>query len=72
MRYLEGEEPNPLYPHSEGMHAMLSFSMIMSLVVGIVLLYLGYRGKIMWLTYWSGGLIIASLAYLVADFAGVF
>ena len=72
MRYLEGEEPNPLYPHSEGMHAMLSLSMVMSLLIGLVLLYLGYKGKIMWLKFWSGGLIAASLAYLVSDFAGLF
>lgn len=72
MRYQEGSEPNQLYPHSEGMHAMLSLSMVLALIIGAVLLYLGLRGKVMWLSVWSVGLILASVSYLVADAIGLF
>lgn len=72
MRYLEDSEPSMLYPHSEGMHAMLTLSMVMSLMIGALLLYLGLRGKIMWLTVWSVGLLLASVSYLVADAIGLF
>ncbi len=67
MRYPVGQDPDPLYPHSESMHHMLSISMLMSIVIGVVLLYLGRRGKILWLTVWSCGLILCSIAYLVLD-----
>ena len=68
MRYLDGQEPDPLYPHSEGMHAMLSLTMGLSVFIAIVLLWLGIKGRVMWLTWWSGGLLLCSLAYLIADF----
>ena len=73
VRYREGQPSgNPDYPYSEGMHAMLSVSMVLGLIIGGLLLYLGKRGNIMWLRWWSGGLISASIVYLAADFAGFF
>ena len=35
MRYREGQSPDPQYSHTEGMEAMLMFSVLLSLVVGI-------------------------------------
>lgn len=67
MRYLDGQEPNPLYPHSETMHHMLTLSMGMSIIIGIVLFVLGRRGNILWLTVWSVILIILSVGYLIGD-----
>ena len=65
MRYLDGQEPDPDYAYTEGMHVMLTFSAGLSLIVGIVLLWLGIRGKVMWLKAWSVGLIICSIVYIV-------
>lgn len=71
MRYPEGQEPNPLYPHSETMHHMLTLSMGMSILIGIVLFVLGRRGKILWMQVWSVALIVLSVAYLIADAVNV-
>ena len=67
MRYKEGQPPDPLYPHSETMHHMLTLSMVMSIVIGIVLFILGRRGNILWLKVWSVILIVLSIAYLIGD-----
>ena len=70
MRYPEGQAPDPELAYSASMHGMLTLSMIFGIVVGIILLVAGIRGRIMWLKFWSAGLILASVAYLVADFLG--
>lgn len=67
MRYPEGQTPNPLYPHSESMHHMLTLSMAMAIVIGIVLFLLGRRGNILWLKVWSVLLVLLSVSYLIAD-----
>jgi len=67
LRYLDGESPNPLYPHSESMHHMLTLSMLMSIVIGVVLFILGRRGNVMWLKVWSVLLILLSVGYLIGD-----
>lgn len=73
MRYRSDEGiPDPDFPYSEGMHSMLTLSMGLSILIGVVLLYLGVRGRIMWLSWWSGGLIICALAYLVGELVGLF
>ncbi len=64
MRYREGELPDPSNPYTEGMHAMLAVSIFLALLIGCVLLFLGLKGKKLWLTVWSGGLIVFSIAYL--------
>lgn len=72
MRYKEGEAPDPQFPHTMGMHASLSVSVILAFVIGAILLYLGIRGNVMWLKYWSAALMLASVCYLVADAVGLF
>jgi len=72
LRYLDGQSPDPLYPHSEGMHHMLTLSMAMAIVIGIVLFILGCRGKVLWLKVWSLMLVLLSVAYLLADALGFF
>ncbi len=67
MRYLDGQTPDPLYPHSQSMHQMLTLSMVMAIIIGIVLLLLGIRGNIMWLKVWSVLLVLLSVTYLIAD-----
>lgn len=69
MRYEESQGVPPLtqmqdYSDSAGLHFMLNFTVALALLVGIVLLWLGRRGKVMWLQVWSVGLILFSIAYL--------
>jgi type VI protein secretion system component VasF len=67
MRYRDGQAPDPLNPHGESMHQMLTLSMWMSILIGIVLFALGYKGKVLWLKVWSAGLVLLSVGYLIAD-----
>jgi len=67
VRYPDGQAPDPLYPHSESMHHMLTLSMVMAIVIGVVLFWLGRRGNILWLKVWSVLLVMLSVAYLIAD-----
>jgi hypothetical protein len=54
------------------MHNMLTLSMVISIVIGICLFAAGRHGRILWLQAWSIGLIALSVAYLIADWLGVF
>ncbi|MCB1784667.1 MAG: hypothetical protein KDJ33_00360 [Gammaproteobacteria bacterium] len=70
MRYQATEaapiEELPLYSQSEGLHFMLNFTVALALVIGVLLLWLGRRGRVLWLQVWSAGLVLASVAYLGA------
>ncbi len=44
--------------------------MLLSILIGAVLLWLGIRSKLLWLKVWSAGLIVLSAAYLLADQVG--
>lgn len=46
-------------------HALL-FGAVLGVLIGLALLVVAYRGRILWLTVWSVGLVIAGLAYLGA------
>ncbi len=70
MRYLEDAAPNPDLPYGESMHSMLTLSMLLAIVIGIVLYAAGRHGKILWLKVWSVGLVICSLAYLIGERTG--
>ncbi len=72
MRYRDGEQLDPEYPYTEGMHTMITVSAVLSVLIGAILLWLSLKGRVMWLTAWSGGLIVASLVYLIGDFVGYF
>lgn len=67
MRYRVGQEVDPQQPYGESIHNALTITMGLSIVIGIILFYLGRRGKVMWLTVWSVGLILISIFYLVND-----
>jgi len=41
---------------------MLLFSAVPGVIIGCILIYMGRKGKIMWMRYWGGGLIISSIA----------
>jgi hypothetical protein len=59
-----------IYSRSDGLHDMLLFSVTIALFVGIVLLVLGLRGRVLWLSTWSAMLIALSLLYIGADLLG--
>jgi len=70
MRYPEGQAPQTIYAQSEGLQFMLTFSVCLGLIIGVVLLWLGRHGRVLWLQAWSVGLIVVSVAYLAAEMLG--
>jgi uncharacterized membrane protein affecting hemolysin expression len=60
MRYRIGETP----ASGTSTDDMLLFTVVISLIVGIVLTWLARRGRQRWLSAWSIGLILVSIAYL--------
>ncbi len=58
-------DPTTGLPLTETSPGMLGATVFLSLLIGIVLLYAGRKGKQMWLTVWSVGLIICSVLYLI-------
>jgi hypothetical protein len=73
MRYEDqGSIPlEPIYSQTEGLHYMLNFTVALALFIGCALLWLGIKGRVLWLKVWSLGLILASLAYLGAALLGL-
>ena len=68
MRYREGQEPDPDYPYTENTHLALEFSMWLSILIGCILLLMGLKGRILWLSTWGGGLVLLSIGYLVNQY----
>ena len=71
MRYQEDAALGPINSQTPGLHFMLNFTVSLALFIGIVLLWLGLRGRVMWLTVWSAGLILSSVLYLGAAVLGL-
>lgn len=67
MRYREGQEVDPNNPYPENTELMLEMAYWMSIPVGLVLLWLGIKGRIMWLKVWSVGLMLLGIGILVAQ-----
>jgi len=61
MRYRVGEDPANAALNSTDHSLMLS--VVLSLIIGIVLVWMGHKGKQFWLTSWSYGLIVCSVLY---------
>jgi hypothetical protein len=72
MRYAETESAllEPLYSQSDTLHHMLLFTVVLAFVIGLLLFWLGRHGRVLWLTVWSAGLVLASVAYVFAYLAG--
>ena len=64
-------EELPVYSQSEGLHFMLNFTVALALIIGVALWWLARHGKVLWLQVWSIGLVVFSIAYLVAATAGL-
>ncbi|NNF96678.1 MAG: hypothetical protein HKM94_07120 [Halobacteria archaeon] len=69
MRYRIGEELQQSGPPISG--EMLIFAVVLGLLIGVTLFVLGLRGRQMWLMVWSGGLVLASVTYLVTFGLGI-
>jgi hypothetical protein len=63
MRYREGSVADGQQPTQvfEGMHVGTA---LLGLMIGIILFAAARRARILWLSVWSGGLVVASLAYV--------
>lgn len=71
MRYADTPLAEPMYLTSSNMQNTLLFTVVLAFFIGMVLLYLGVRGRVLWLKVWSIGLMLASLLYVGAYFAGM-
>ena len=61
MRYRIGDDPSTGAAATDD---VLLLTVVISIVVGIVLIWLARMGKQMWLMVWSVGLVLSSIAYL--------
>ena len=61
MRYRVGADPAS---GAQATDDMLLFTMVISLIIGVVLMWLARHGRQMWLMAWSVGLVLASIAYM--------
>ena len=61
MRYRIGDDPATAAYGSTP--EWLWFTVILSLVIGVILTWLAWRGRQRWLLVWSVGLIVCSLIY---------
>ena len=59
MRYSEHIPPEQLTVNASD--SMLLFTAALSILIGIILVYLGRKGKQLWMVTWSIGLIICSV-----------
>lgn len=55
-------------PIAETSPGMLGATVLLALIIGIVLFYVGRRGRQLWIVVWSIGLIVCSALYLVWHF----
>ncbi len=59
MKYPDNIPPEQLTVNAS--NDMLLFTAALSIVIGIVLTCLGYKGRLLWMVTWSLGLIICSI-----------
>lgn len=71
MRWREGQEVDPNNPYAESTHMMLDMAYWMSIPIGLVLLWMGIKGRVMWLKVWSVGLMFLGVGILINDYFGL-
>ena len=72
MRYREGQEVDPNQPYPENTMLMLEMAYWMSIPIGLALLWLGIKGRVMYLKVWSIGLIVIGVGLLLNQYFGWF
>ena len=68
MRWREGQEVDPDNPYTEGTHMMMDMAYVMSIPIGLVLLWMGIKGRVMWLKVWSVGLMVLGVGILISEY----
>lgn len=68
MRYREGQEVDPDNPYSKTTHMALEMAYGMSIPIGLALLWIGIKGRVMWLKVWSVGLMALGIGILFREF----
>jgi hypothetical protein len=71
MRWREGQEIDPNNPYAESTHMMLDMAYWMSIPIGLVLLWMGIKGRVMWLKVWSVGLMLFGIGILINNYFGL-
>ena len=71
MRWREGQEVDPNNPYAESTHMMLDMAYWMSIPIGLVLLWMGIKGRVMWLKVWSIGLMFLGIGILLNNYFGL-
>jgi hypothetical protein len=70
MRYREGELEDPDNPYPQSTMAMMEAAYWMSIPIGLILLWLAIKGRVMWLKVWSVGLMSLGIGILVYQYFG--
>ena len=70
MRYREGQQVDPDNPYSENTHMMLEMAYWMSIPIGLALLWIAIKGRVMWLSVWSVGLMALGIGILLKEYLG--
>ena len=68
MRYREGQEEDPNNPYPESTQMMMEMAYWMSIPIGLVLLWIGIKGRVMWLKVWSVGLMALGIGILINEY----
>ena len=71
MRWREGQEVDPNNPYAESTHMILDMAYWMSIPIGLVLLWMGIKGRVMWLKVWSVGLMLLGIGILINNYLGL-
>jgi hypothetical protein len=71
MRWREGQEVDPNNPYAESTHVMLDMAYWMSIPIGLALLWMGIKGRVMWLKVWSVGLMVLGIGILINNYFGL-
>lgn len=64
MRYREGQAPDPENPYGKTIHDAVDISMALGIVIGFILIWMAVKGRIIWLSIWSVGLVLLAIYFL--------
>ena len=67
MRWREGQEVDPDNPYPESTQMMMEMAYWMSIPIGLALLWIAFKGRMMWLKVWSLGLMALGIGILVYE-----
>jgi hypothetical protein len=67
MRYREGQEVDPQNPYPESTQMMMEMGYWMSIPIGLLLLWMGIKDRVMYLKVWSVGLMALGIGILLYE-----